>query len=651
MPGLDVLMSNLEQHKLRIVNSSFNSFDSSDPFAMNVDDVLDDLSVWLSKEIKKGDYSTITAQEFGEVLTKYFPDSSPAFLYERSNVVHAWLEAKSESVTPDDYRHLVGFLDAKTKSTLAKKWLDSAKSDVDKFNRFTKLMLAGGSAQPTAMVGAMVIEYLGYRFSEDENFHADHVIEFIRTLYPNSEAEQIFFMETYLDMLFGDIGNDADADPDGVYGALVLNFAKSLRSIDSSLKILTQNKYILEPTAIIEVIKEKLATCYESLSKILEETSLEDAIKPEFVDAMKHLFGQDVKLATILSFCDVYGHQMPDKYDVLKGGFIGLLQPGFLQRMRESYNPPSNKAYVNKEDHDKVRPFVPVASALPQTYLLAHAIKNIVPKIPDLSVSMAKLSSHQDPDGLQKKLHDLIADENVTQDDVRLFFEAALSLEPGDKIAEKESAKLFKFFQNSENQAKMAYLFSEPEGAGIFINLIHSLGHGCVANIGTQVNMALMTFLIADPAIKALYSVYADGIAKQIINESTEDVLGSAAVGTDIFANTNILQSHLSPVGVVNALVKELSTLSSEKCWELIKGILGEEDAYEASENLLEAVNNNVGKFNAASAELAAYLILKSKSLDEVLRSPYNDAFVAKCEKALQKPAAEEALASPGSGI
>jgi hypothetical protein len=361
------------------------------------------------------------------------------------------------------------------------------------------------------------------------------------------------------------------------------------------------------------------------LKSLLDGINLSEAILEEKWDDLQALFENklniNMPLTGLFSYYDLNNQIL---------AFLALLKPGIQEKIIKAYRPKDDKAFVMPVEHRKLLTLG--VSELPSManlcrYMKANADK--LPKIPPIKKSIKdiqvyllehRLDVSPEVDFKRQFLELLFKGEDAQQEDIVRFFKAIVG-----HVSTDDAKKLCSLF--NERKAELAFLFSKPIGIGDFIGILHSIGEGCAANIGTKINMAILSKLYQDPMDQVIFPFYCEQIFNAIANLSS-DILGSRVAGTDIFQNPSIISTFISPDGLIAGLAAELSD-DPKKAGDLIAALATEDEGGNYALNIMDFKDE---KENASlQTRLASFLIVK-KMIPECLNNPHFDHIKAELE-------------------
>lgn len=186
------------------------------------------------------------------------------------------------------------------------------------------------------------------------------------------------------------------------------------------------------------------------------------------------------------------------------------------------------------------------------------------------------------------------------------------------EVFKPETQKNFAIFFN-QFKNEIAYLFTKEHGLDKFQSRMVTINHGCISNIGTQLNVILSEFLLEDPADQILFQMVTEKIIFPIIN-SGDDLIGKQAQ----FLENNWIKSKYVVVAEEfgNVLTKEFFDENRGKsiknpAWDFIGNYTTQQQKETFQEELEYETDT---EFNVKSAKLAANILVNQliKNIEEV---------------------------------
>lgn len=452
------------------------------------------------------------------------------------------------------------------------------------------------------------------------------ILNLCNELYPDSEAAQA-------ELVIAFIRNEVLTARD--IGAIIKTFIVELEDDTASREVIKELKYKLRISElrVLDIASDRLASKYESVSDLLIDEPVEDALTENGLVAVKRLFGEDVvdnwTLADLFSYYDIRD-EVSD--------FKRIIQEDVLRRIIAEFTPSGKSAYVRASEYKKLQQLV--SADFSKVADLCTYLESVVPSVPKLDV--AEIA------GYSINFTNAVSVEEDKQDEILAKFKALLLKDLSDEDSTEQVAAFFKKAFNIEaeitddnkeklkevfacNKEKLAYLFAQEGGLDAFAGCIGSLGDGCVANISTQVSSAVHRILIRDVCDQVLYSCYYAQVFLPILEEG--DHLPMHA-GDYIFNTLAVKDSFISPNGLVEKLTKEFYNDGRQirDPWEIIGAKINEKRKIALSETLMEDSET----MDQNAAVLAAYFTIQS-TMPELLQNPYLRLFKDKCEAMLGK--------------
>lgn len=465
-----------------------------------------------------------------------------------------------------------------------------------------------------------------FRFDKEPT--KQYIMQICKQLFPNSIQEQIELMKNCL------------LDSNMINKDVLLNmFTSSLQDNDMRMNVIQfalDREITVKPMEHIEYLGaiNSIDPSFESLKSLLNEVTISEAIRPgafpEIEEFFKKGFHQDLKLIALFSYCKAKGN-MAD--------FGNMLKPAIFNRIKETYQPPTGQVFITSEDHDKAIDLGVIkadVNEFPRIGLICQYLKkreNTFLKIPPIEKSLVNIAilSHANKSDnspemeLKRKFLKIMSKgTNASAEEIRNYFEEVTGLPL--KHQESKLKLLFEY-----RAKELAYLFSKPDGISNYINLIHSIGDGCAANIGTKTNIYILGKLFTNPIDKIVYPIYIEKIFNPIVN-SADDILGASIAGVNILNHPAIVNLCISPRGLVAALENEIMqapTLSNELLEKLLTR--PERDNYAV---------NIYGEDEKMQASVASYLILREILPKDEWNSPVFDFIKNKAEAIIKDPEA-----------
>jgi hypothetical protein len=443
-----------------------------------------------------------------------------------------------------------------------------------------------------------------------KNLHMDemHIPVFCKDLFPNNEASQLALFKAF----------KGAADYRHLnWAPLLRTFASSLIDDDLSMEALRIRVFpAIRMTDLVTIIDKKIPSQFYSLKKVfdlpLSETLKSEALEENTLPTLGVLFTVFFVMGRV-------------------DDWVKMLKPETLVLIREAYHLGSQKVCLSEREISVLKKIgIP---ALPSTALICHYLRVRMPKIPPLSESKNKLVSQ----GIaQQNFLALLNKRNVNGGDVGDFFKTILGIE--DDIKAENLSLLFHYYMR--NREKIAYILSQEAGLETLTQLISTLGDGCIANIGTQINIAVNLFLFNDPLDAVLYDCFIKNIAIPTLN-SMGDRLGDSPEGIELFSQEDILESYLSPEGLMNKLSQQFYMNSQliRNPWAFIGQVFGSDMQYKLYEDCERRFSTNKNEnlpllVNVEGANLASYLVIQ-KALPSLLTSPHFQKMVEKYQSRL----------------
>lgn len=283
--------------------------------------------------------------------------------------------------------------------------------------------------------------------------------------------------------------------------------------------------------------------------------------------------------------------------------------------------------------HLKVKGIILPSMGEISKYLIAHvSIPTLTPEaIEQYTVDRTNLPPHlneQDIEVLNAQLRNILRASTETEEDQCVFLEeveACLErLLLGNVQTEDEDVRIA-IDENAieaiiHSRDVFAQLLASPEGLQKFCVVYHTVTHGCVANIGTQLQAITMKALIEDPIAAVLYQVFMDDIAYPLLQTDFVDVLGGGANApdTNILTNKWIHLHDLSPLGLFK---KVKDSMSEEQVNTILRQTMSNLDyqAFVAMHNTSSEGIDHCKRMAAfKSLQVASRLLVDSPILNEV---------------------------------
>ncbi|MBL0319535.1 MAG: hypothetical protein IPP74_09675 [Alphaproteobacteria bacterium] len=439
-----------------------------------------------------------------------------------------------------------------------------------------------------------VEEELHNVFGSRPDFDQRQVLDICEQLYPFVDEFKIKIFTHFVRMY-----DESDENKQ-----LLSEFILLLKQDDLLYDLLSDLKTELGLSAldIVELVGTRLHSQYHSIADILKGHQLVDSLTAEGMEkARRELETEHPEAIALFSLFSLYD---------LKGklaDFKTLLKPKLLGKIQGQFKVSDKHAYVTEAELMKLSALADVS--LPKVETVTSYLKAKVPPVPPigdidsytLHVEGVELSCGIVT--LNDQFKSLLRSDNPDQEQVGDFFQKILQLDHA--LSADNVEKIKKLF--SQDKSLFAYIFNQPDGARSITNLLHGLRDGCVANIGTQIQIAAYGFLIEDKMDQILYGVYRDFVAIPLINRNDQDVLGASASGINILDLNYLNRQSLSPMGLVRAINEQFYSEGKmvRDPWAIIKQFAGRQIAIDLIERWRERQD-----FDTLASNVATYLVL-----------------------------------------
>ncbi|NBV06068.1 MAG: hypothetical protein EBS06_02390, partial [Proteobacteria bacterium] len=542
-----------------------------------------------------------------EVLASINGDNEKYFL------AKSWLEKQGNNLDLDSLKEFLGLINEDYKKLyLAKSCIKKEGNSPKKFQNFATLVeekLLVPSKYNTAAISALYLEL---------EIPTSRLPELCTRLYPNNEFLQteLFGAVIKIGMLQGEEGK-----------SLLKSFTTSLHDNENVLNIVeiaNQNQTLtLSELEILDLVSERLSFKYESIKENLSKKSLPASLTHEGWNNVVSLFGLEEEnqllsqktLANLFSYYDF-------KNEIVN--FKSVVRQEVLAEIAAFYAPSSKSTYLKEEEYQKLQQLFnsqerPQSNLeLPKVKIISDYLAPKIPQIPPVNIDQfqfgeSEILSAEKRDEFTERFKKLLRNPDPQTLEVASFFKEILSLE--NEIKTYDQTKLLDFFKG--NRDRLSFLLQQNGSLEKFASAIHGLGDGCVANIGTQVKIAVYSLLIEDPCDQVLFSAFEEKIVRPILN-SGGDNLGGSESGVDIFQNNFIDLNLISPKGLVTSVSEQFFKDGKVRdAWGFI-----EEGAKPSVLKFLEESSKSATEFDQKSAQIAAYIILKTL-VPEIAASRY----------------------------
>lgn len=528
-----------------------------------------------------------------------------------------WL-GKNQGLSIAQYRKILMYIDNNDTDHFNNRVLECCKVNLE--NKF-ELFIIIAKKLPFELLYDSYQIYQMFFLNSHTNSMAEYkfIIPLCQQLYPGAEYAQIDLFKQAL--------SDINIPPLQKI-ILLKEFASGLREDDSCIEIIEYalgRKINITPMDILELSKTRISSRFESLRQVLDGVTLDEAILPDQWPIIKNLFGdtlsKDSTLLGVFSYYDLHGKL---------NEFHKLLNENIQDKIQLSYQSPVDTAFIMPEERDKLiklKIMAPGVNDLPKMISLCHYLKKreeTFLKIPPVEESLhllvmmnlATMSSKNKSDTTpeieyKRKFMALISKlDTATSTEIIDFFKEITGLEL--KGEEHKLTTLLK-----DRAKELAFLFSKPNGISDYLAIIHSIGEGCAANIGTKTNMYILGKLFKDPIDKIVFPFYCENIFNAIANLPGRDILGSNVAGSDIFSNYTVINTYLSPRGLVEGLAAELKRLPKISN-ELLEKLLTGDERVNYFDNIIDYPDSE-----SKQARVVCYLILREILPKEDWQNPH----------------------------
>ncbi len=458
-------------------------------------------------------------------------------------------------------------------------------------------------------------------------------------LYPNNENLQAEVLKEFVRRINKD---DLLANKDKIK-----NFIKSLHDDNEVLTTLGEVKAAVRLTnlEILKIADDRLSEKYESISNLLKEKKLSEALTEEGLINAKDLLQindealDQITLAGLFSYFDLISE------DSGSASLKSAIKPEVLGKIAANFTPSDKKSFLFKSEADKLFELLNDAGGLemPPVKEISTYLKGNLPEFSKLDPAeidhfqLGESTIIAGKEGLNEMFRDLLKAKPAKEDDVASFFENALGLE-GE--INSTNRKILKDFFNRD-KFLLASLLQKNGGLDKFSGIITSLADGCFANIGTQSRIALCSSLIPDRKNQILFSVFQEKINQPILNITMVDHPEAGSDFKTIFEDVRINENFISPTGLVKSLCEEFYKNGKilRNAWEEVinpemTGVSG--SLLEIFEKIAEKTGGiTTQKIDEQAAKIAAYIILEG-TLPQVLNSKYLKQFKEESESLIE---------------
>ena len=481
-------------------------------------------------------------------------------------------------------------------------------------------------------------DYEVFKCFKNVGFKKAQSAELCRALFPQNEIAQVDLFHAAL--LTGNVPYEGRAE-------YIRGFAESLQADDQCLAVLEMCRnegYGLTAVDVLLVTNKRIASGFKSLQSVLD-IPLEQALTVKGAVKFKKLFGDfpaatalgELKLGALFSYYSIYDNV---------GEFMSLIKPEVKGGFAKNFKPSEASPLILQKEQQQLLQLG--IRDLPSCVQICDYLKKNREDVPKIETSkkalnklilneliQAKLGKGREPVNEIEYRELLEKGEGVTADDVLAFFTTIT----GQDINPREAHKLLDLFKGRKED--LTYLFSKENGINDYLLVLNSLGHGCVANIGTMTTLYLNEKLMKTTSARMLYPFFNNRIVIPVLSQRGSDMLGASSRGVDPITDSSIMQNYLSPPGVYESLCSVLKNSDSFRPQDIIQALADDDEQGEyGCADFLFDESVSAEQKTEINAKICAYLIIRD-AMPEVFDHPSFESYKADVEDILQEQPAE----------
>jgi hypothetical protein len=467
----------------------------------------------------KNPNTKITFEEVQKLISEVGRDQ------EKAAITVAYLEKNPQTTLVQVKELMGGITDDNIKIFIAKEWLKNFEEEkkVEKLiELFEQSELRYNTKNIAELVGAELDDY---------------IVDIANSFYSTAPYLKVLF---YKEFIIDDIelAKKAVASIDNDNDAVDL-----IRHINEDLD---------DKEDLLEIIDGRIDKKFRSLSNIFRDKTIYEVLTQDGVNIVDEEFGEDaltLKAANLFTY--YYMHD-----DI--GVFLSVVSPKFIEEIKANFVLPETVAFLSQNEFNMINSLTDnKLTNLPTFVSLCSYIRTNKKEVPIINSEDFKINAEkgkyevEQENSMNEQISNMLKSaDNIEQENIQSFIRLLLQDEKLN-FSEDSLEKLTELF--NARIKEIAFILGEAGGPDYLCSVLYTINDGCVANIATNLNKAINSFLITDPTARLL-DAFISGPMLAELSKRGSDILGASATGFDYLNERIVTTNRISPIGLVNAL-------------------------------------------------------------------------------------------------